>query len=153
MEISDWIALGSLAVSMIAFIQSFMADKKAKALDLRLKEIELEETNQQIEDRKKANIEVSVIESPKGRANVLRFYNKGQAIAKDINFDIPSDEGINNITLFKQNDYLPYPQLLPQQYFEVPYYDNGYLPHHTIQITWNDDFSKGRTNTMVVDLL
>lgn len=153
MEVSDWIAFGSLVVSVIAVIQSFLAGKKTKALDLRLKEMELEETQQQKEDRKKANIEVNVVETPRGKANVLRFYNKGQAIAKEVNFDIPSDEGVDHIQLIMRKDYLPYPQLLPQQCFDVPYRDFGDKPHQTIMITWNDEFSEGRTNTIVVDLL
>ena len=153
MEISDWIALGSLVVALIAFVQSVLAGRKAKALDLRLKEIELEENKQQMEDRKKANVEVNVVETPQGKANVLRFYNKGQALATDVCFSIPSDDGIDQIQLMMQKDYLPYPQLLPQQSFDVPYYDCGDKPHQTILITWNDDFATDRSNTVVVDLL
>lgn len=152
MEISDWIALGSLVVAVIALVLSVLTDRKAKALDLKLKEMELEENKQQMEDRKKANVEVNVVETPKGRSNVLRFYNKGQAIATNVYFSIPSDDGIDHIQLLMQKDYLPYPQLLPQQSFDVPYYDFGDKPHQTILITWDDDYAAKRTCKVVVNL-
>lgn len=152
MGISDWIALGSFVVALIALILSVLTGRKAKVLDLKLKEMELEENKQQMEDRKKANVEVNVIETPQGRANVLRFYNKGQAIATDVCFSIPSDDGIDQVQLLIQKDYLPFPQLLPQQSFDVSYYDFGDKPHQTILITWNDDFATDRSNTVVVDL-
>ena len=49
-------------------------------------------------------------------------------------------------------DYLPYPKLLHDQSFEVYYYDSSDKPHHTVAITWDDQFGKCRKKEMVLDL-
>ena len=138
-------------VSLIALIKSFVSDRKTKLLDLRLKEIELARKEQESIDEKKAAVEVNVVEASKS-SRKLRFYNKGKAVAKNIRFSIPSDEVSDRIQLHISNDYLPYPQLIPQQSFDVPYVDFSDLPHQTIVITWDDEFAKDRTVTMVIDM-
>ena len=149
---SDYIAAGSLLVAIIALIKSFLSDRKVKTLDVQLKEKELEHHKADEEDLKKADVEVEVIETGSKKMNVLRFYNKGQAAALNVSFDIISDEGVDDITLNMRDDYLPYPKLISFQKFEIPFYNNGYKPHQTIMITWDDEFSKGRIKEMVVDM-
>lgn len=61
---ANWIALLSAVISLIALIKSFLTDKKAKKLDLKLKEMQLQKHNQEEIDGKKANVEVSVVEMP-----------------------------------------------------------------------------------------
>ena len=151
-SVSDYIAAGSLLVAIIALIKSFLSDRKVKTLDVQLKEKELEHHKADEEDLKKADVEVEVIETGSKKMNVLRFYNKGQAAALNVSFDIISDEGVDDITLNMRDDYLPYPKLISFQKFEIPFYNNGYKPHQTIMITWDDEFSKGRIKEMVVDM-
>lgn len=91
MDVSDYIALGSLIVSIFALGISFFADKRAKKLDILLKQKDLEKKNQEEADEKKADIEVNMVQSPKGKLDFLRFYNKGLADAININFEITSD--------------------------------------------------------------
>lgn len=83
--------------------------------------------------------------------DILRFYNKGNSAALNINFSIPSDPE-DLISLNMTDDYLPYPKLLPQQNFDVRYYCSSHKPHQTILITWNDDFGKNRAKEMVIDM-
>lgn len=99
-----------------------------------------------------AKVEVNVVETAHKQANKLRFYNKGKAVAKNICFTIPTDKEAKDIHLSIRNNYLPYPLLLPQQSFDVSYIDCSHLPHQTIVITWEDDFSKDRKVEMVVDM-
>ena len=149
---SDYIAAGSLLVAIIALIKSFLSDRKVKTLDLQLKEKELERHKADEEDLKKADVEVEVIETGPKKMDVLRFYNKGQAAAVNVSFEITSDEGIDEITLNMRPDYLPFPKLLSFQKFEVPFYNDSSKPHQTIVITWDDEFAKGRSKEMVVDM-
>lgn len=149
---SDYIAAGSLLVAIIALIKSFLSDRKVKTLDVQLKEKELEHHKADEEDLKKADVEVEVIETGPKKMDVLRFYNKGQAAAVNVSFEITSDEGIDEITLNMRPDYLPFPKLLSFQKFEVPFYNDSSKPHQTIVITWDDEFAKGRSKEMVVDM-
>ncbi len=151
-NVSDYIAAGSLLVAIIALIKSFLSDRRVKKLDVLLKEKELQHHEADEEDMKKADVEVEVVETGSKKMNVLRFYNKGQAAALNVSFEITSDEGVDDITLNMRDDYLPYPKLISFQKFEVPFYNNGYKPHQTIVITWDDEFAKGRSKEMVVDM-
>lgn len=146
------ISVISVIISFVAVIVSIFSGRKTKQLDLKLKQIELANKEKESEESKKAFVEVNVVETPKGKANKLRFYNKGKAEARNIRFSIPSDDDIDKIELRMSQDYLPYPLLLPQQSFDVPYYDFSHMPHQIIVITWEDDFSKDRMVEMVVDL-
>ena len=151
-DISDYIAAGSLLVAVIALVKSFVADKKLKDLDIKLKKKELQHHEADEEESKKADIEVEVIETGPRQGNRLQFYNKGEATAFNVQFGIPSDDGVDEITLRMSPDYLPYPKLLSSQSFEIPYVYFGSKPHQTIVITWDDEYSKGRRKEMVVDM-
>lgn len=148
---ANWIALLSAVISLIALIKSFLTDRKAKNLDLKLKEMQLQKHNKEEIESKKADVEVNVIETPRGQNNKLRFYNRGKSVAHNINFEIPSDSN-DNIQLLMSKDYLPYPKLQPQQSFDIVYLDYASVPHHTIVICWDDDFSKNRSKEMVVTM-
>lgn len=146
------ISVIGVIVSLVAVAVSIFSGRKTKKLDLKLKQIELASKEKESEAIKKALVEVYVIETPSRQANKLRFYNKGKAIARNIRFTIPSDDETNDISLRMSNDYLPYPQLLPQQSFDIPYVIFGHSPHQTIIITWEDDFSMERKVKVVVDM-
>lgn len=153
MAFSDFVAAGSLLVAIVALIKSFMSDIKVNKLDIQLKEQELRQHMEDEADAKKANIEVEVIESvSSNRLNHLRFYNKGRASACNIAFEICSEGEDNTIILNIQEDYLPYPKLLPFQKFDVPFMNYGSKPHQTIKISWDDNFAKGRSEEIVVDM-
>ena len=151
-SVSDYIAAGSLLVAIIALIKSFLSDRKVKKLDVQLKEKQLELQRANEEDTKKADVEVEVIETAPKKWDVLRFYNKGRAAAINVSFEIPSDEGVDDIQLNMSPEYLPYPKLLSYQKFEIPFYNDGRKPHQTIVITWDDEFGQNRSKEMVVDM-
>ena len=149
--ISNWIALASVGLSLIALVKSFLTDRKAKKLDLLLKQQQVQKHDEEIIECKKADIEVNVVEMPRGSNNKLKFYNRGKAIAYNVKFKITSDTGAN-IQLFMDKNYLPFPKLLPQQCFDIVYVQFSHETHHTILMTWDDDFGKGRSKEMVVDM-
>lgn len=150
--ISDYIAAGSLLVAFVALVKSFLSDRRVKKLDVLLKEKELQHQEADEEDMKKADIEVEVIETAPKKLNLLRFYNKGQAEALNVSFEITTDKGVDEISLNMDSDYLPYPKLLPYQKFEIPFYNDSRKPHQTIVIAWDDEFGKGRKKEMVLDM-
>lgn len=149
--IADWIALVSVIISLIALVKSFLTDRKAKDLDLQLKQQQIQAHEQDVIESKKADIEVNVIQTPRGEMNSLRFYNKGKAIAMNIKFDI-TDDPEDNIMLRMSKDFLPYPMLHPQQSFDVRFLNQAKKPHQTIKIVWDDAYEKNRSKEMTVDM-
>lgn len=117
-----------------------------------LKQKELQHHEADEEDMKKADVEVEVIETSSKKLNKLRFYNKGKADAVNVSFEIISDTGVDEVMLRMNPNYLPYPKLISFQNFEVPFYNGSTKPHQTIVITWDDEFAKGRSKEMVVDM-
>lgn len=146
------ISIISVIISLAAVVVSIFSGRKTRQLDLKLKQMELSSKEKESEESKKAVVEVNVVETASKQANKLRFYNKGKAEARNICFTIPTDDEADDIHLRMSNDYLPYPQLLPQQSFDIPYINLSDLPHQTIVITWEDYFSKERKVEMVVDM-
>ena len=149
--IANWIALASVIISLVALVKSFLTDRKAKDLDLLLKEQQIQTHKQEAIESQKADIEVNVIQTPRGEMNCLNFYNKGKAIAQKINFEI-TDDPENDITLRMPKDFLPYPKLHPQQSFEIRFLNLGKKPHQTIKIVWDDAFEKNRSKEMTADM-
>lgn len=76
--ISNWIALASVAISLVALVKSFLTDRKAKNLDLQIKQQQIQSHEQAKIESQKADIEVNVVPTPRGEMNILRFYNKGK---------------------------------------------------------------------------
>lgn len=146
------ISITSVIISLAAVVVSIFSGRKTRQLDLKLKQMELSSKVKESEESKKAEVEVNVVETASKQANKLRFYNKGKAEARNIRFTIPTDDEADDIQLRMSNDYLPYPQLLPQQSFDIPYINFSNLPHQTIVITWEDDFSNERKVEVVVDM-
>ena len=146
------ISITSVIISLAAVVVSIFLGRKTRQLDLKLKQMELSSKVKESEESKKAEVEVNVLETASKQANKLRFYNKGKAVARNIRFIFPSDYEADGIQLRMRHDYLPYPQLLPQQSFDIPYINFSNLPHQTIVITWEDDFSNERKVEVVVDM-
>lgn len=151
-DTSNCIALASTVISLIALLKSFLTGRKAKQLDLLLKQQQLQQHEIEMNESKKADVEVNAILNSNGYGGILKFYNKGKAVASNVSFSIPSDEGVDNIRLRMSNDYLPYPKLQPQQGVQIKYQDSSGASHQTIHIVWNDEFAKGRAKDMVIDM-
>lgn len=149
--ISNWIALASVAISLVALVKSFLTDRKAKNLDLMLKQQQIQTHEQEKIASQKADIEVNVVHTPRGEKNILRFYNKGKAIAQNITFEI-IDDPEDFIKLHMSEDFLPYPKLHPQQSFDVRFLNFAQKPHQTIKLVWDDNFGKGQSKEMIADM-
>lgn len=152
MSVSLLVSIGSFAIAAISLIKSFFTDRRAKKLDLILKEKNVEETKLREENKKKADLEANIIETPSGKLNLLRIYNKGEHEAINVRMDISKQDENDEIHLNIENDYFPYPKLLAQQNIDIPYLTFTDVTHHTIRLTWDDAFEKNRFKEIVLDL-
>ena len=73
---ANWIALASVIISLVALLKSFLTDRKARRLDLQLKQQLLKKHEQETLENKKAEVEVNVVEIPKGACNNYVFITK-----------------------------------------------------------------------------
>jgi hypothetical protein len=121
MSVSLWISLVSVIIAAISLVKSFFTDRKAKKLDLILKEKNVEETKLREENKKKADLEANIIETPSGKLNLLRIYNKGEHEAINVRMNISKQDENDEIHLSIEDDYFPYPKLLAQQNIDIPY--------------------------------
>lgn len=152
MNASLLISLGSLIIAAISLVKSFFTDRKAKKLDLILKEKNVEETKLREENKKKADLEANIIETPSGKLNLLRIYNKGEHEATNVRMDISQQDENDEIQMNIEDDYFPYPKLLAQQNIDIPYLTFTDVAHHTVRLTWDDAFEKNRFKEIVLDL-
>lgn len=141
----------SLVIAGISLIFTIITTVRFQKLDMALKKNELDKNIQEKENLLKADIEANVVQGLRSQGNRLIFYNRGLADAENISFDITSDNE-DQIQLQINNAYLPYPKLIPQQSFEIHYFNFSHKPHHTIKITWDDAYGKHREKEMVIDL-
>lgn len=95
-----------------------MPYRKAKILDLKLKQQQIQAHELAKIESQKVDREVNVVEMPIGTNNKLKFYNKGMVVAYNVAFEITTDIE-NNIQMFMDKSYLPFPKLLTQQCFEI----------------------------------
>ena len=152
MSVSLLVSIGSLAIAAISLIKSFFTDRRAKKLDLILKEKNVEEAKQHEVNKKKANLEANIIETPSGKFNLLRIYNKGEHEATNVRMDISQQDENDEIQLNIEHDYFPYPKLLAQQNIDIPYLTFTNVTHHTVRLIWDDAFGINRFTEIVLDL-
>lgn len=152
MNASIWISLGSLIIAAISLVKSFFTDRKAKKLDLILKEKNVEDTKLREENKKKADLEANIIETPSGKLNLLRINNNGEHEAINVRMDISKQDENDEIHLSIEDDYFPYPKLLAQQNIDIPYLTFSNDTHHTVRLTWDDAFEINRSKEIVLDL-
>ena len=90
MEIAGLIV--SLIALSLAIFTYFKHDLKIKKQDTLLKSYQIEKINQEREQAKKAIIEANVIKHNKGK-RIVKIYNKGKSLAKNVNVYIPKNNG------------------------------------------------------------
>lgn len=147
------ISLGSFIVAVVSLVKSFFTDRKTKKLDLIIKQQNVADRQQREENSRKAEMEANVVDTPSGKPNILRLYNKGESEALNVKMSVSSENDNDDIELnIDEDTYFPYPKLLPQQNIDIPYLAFSDLPHHTVKITWDDAFDKDRSKEIVLDL-
>ncbi|MBO4427586.1 MAG: hypothetical protein J5771_03785 [Bacteroidales bacterium] len=151
MIVSDYISTVSVLIALSAFIKSLFSGRKVKKLDLELKKRELRDREVEEAEKKKADINVCVLEKSGADSSIMRLTNTGATEARRVMVEILQN-GEKEITFNVFKEYLPYPKVQPLQSFDIPYSVYGYKPHYLIRISWDDDYANGREKHMVVDL-
>ena len=133
--ISCVVAVASAVFALVKFVSY---DKKLTSLDTAIKEYQLKNIKDEEELSKRAFVEANAYYH-KQDLTIVKFYNKGKAIARNINF-----ETLDDIRL--QAPYaeqlLPYSVLNPQESFELKIRTWSNKVVCQIKITWEDDCGK-----------
>lgn len=145
MNTSNWIALGSLIVSVVSILWTWSTSRQLKRQQLRLNEQQLAKNKEEEETKKKAK-PVAELE---GRLlnTAIRFTNKGPADARNLRFEDPA----NNITISPSES--AFPDCLSQgSSFRVCIFHTNIPPDgkHTITLIWDDDFAKDNKKEQIL---
>lgn len=149
MDVSNWIALVAVVISVIGGLFSFFNNRKLNIQQKQINDIILAKEEKEKNNQKKAFIEASCIPH-KGQSTVM-VYNKGNAIAHNIRIEFPYDE--KDGLLFRNLPF-PYPQMNPQAQgteFCINLNSGHVNPVH-IKFIWDDEFANNNEMTQILTL-
>ncbi|MDR1881774.1 MAG: hypothetical protein LBR26_03210 [Prevotella sp.] len=132
MNISIFIALGSLIVASIALIRTLKIDRKISI------------------EHKKAIIRAKGYKSD--RIWIVRIWNDGIAIARNIRFESDDIEKDDGIQLRIEKGKIPYPLLNKGDSFEIyAALSDGRNPVPKIKFVWDDEYKKDNKREQVLE--
>lgn len=141
--------IAGLIISILAIIFSLITylihDIKIKKQEKLLNEYQLNKIAEEKQESLKASIEANVIKV--GGDRIIKFYNKGKSIAKDVEIIIPE---IHEIQITDN----PCPiDIRPQNGIEILLYLLGGYPNK-IEITfkWKDNFKEDNVVTQMLQI-
>lgn len=143
--------LASLIISILALIGTvytyFVHDRKIKRQEAIINEYQLAKFKEEEEENKKAQICGNIVKYDSGK-RVLKFYNRGKAMATNINI-----QGLNIQAIDIYDNILPYELLNPQDYAEITFRIIMNAPS-TIKLTytWDDAYQTGNSSTQILPL-
>lgn len=137
------IALLALTLSLFTYIKH---DLKIKKQDALLKNYQLEKIKVEKEQEQKAIIEANVVTDHKGR-KIIKVYNKGKSIAKDVNVILPQNEDFEAI-----NNPCPI-DIKPQNGIEIILIVFNSCPDKVkINFEWKDNFKDKNVDCQMIQL-
>ena len=137
--ITYFVPIITLVISIVSLFFSIRVPK----IDMKIKEYDLtikKYINEEIEksNKKEAIIEAKIIKISDGKYRI-RVYNKGNAIAYNVDYSIP--EKYNIITT---NEVTPYEELKPKDSFdELVIITMQSLSKYEVCLEWNDEEGNG----------
>lgn len=124
-----------LALGFSLFIY-FKHDSKIKKQSALINEYQIDQIKEEKQKSQKAIIEGNLIKGSRGK-RVLKVYNKGRSIARDVNVIIPETKGF----LMNGSHVSPI-ELRPQQNMDIDFIITMGAPDIlTVEFNWKDDFS------------
>jgi len=146
-------AIAGLVISCFALLWGlftyFKHDKKIKSQDEKIKQYKLELIEKQKENEKKAIIEAYIIKGESYK-RIIKVYNKGKAIAKNVNVILPE---INNFHV----SHNPCPiDIRPQNNIDIEI--RAFMSKDNInskidiEFEWSDDFCELNTDRQTIQL-
>lgn len=153
MEVADFISLISMLIAAGAFLYTYFVDRRVKAQEIALNDIQIKKHKEEETESKKAVIEANIYKSGKSSWK-MKVYNKGKSSASNIRFisdDIEKDN--SGITIYISNGTLPYPLLHPQTSFELPVaLYSGHNPVPRIKFIWDDEYGENQEREQILNL-
>lgn len=138
----------SIAAILWSLVTYFVHDRKIKQQEARINEYQLEKIKNEEEENKKALICGNIVKGSNG-LRILKIYNKGKAIARNVDIQLSDPEAIN----IYSNKVLPYEFMHPQDSLDFRFYIVK-IPETTVKITftWDDDFKSENERTQILPL-
>lgn len=145
------IAAISLLVAIIALVKSSKAEKlqnKVNALELKIKEYELEQIAKEKEEANLTCVEARAITIGKGKHR-LKVWNSGNATAYNVTAKFDGDPHI----ILMDQDKQPFEELASQKSYELVMirYD-GSASKFRVITEWTDESGKQHTKSQMCDL-
>lgn len=138
----------AIAISIFSFYESRKVNKvqlRLNEMEEKLKKYELEEIEKFREAANRSIIEARIYNFSKGKYR-LKIWNSGQAIAYNVNFEVPDE--LKGIVL---RDKVPFEVLEPGKSFEehiIVY--NGIPRKFSMKTSWNDEASNEYEKVQIV---
>lgn len=153
METADFISLISMLIAAGAFLYTYFVDRRVKAQEIALNDIQIKKFKEEEAESKRAVIEANIYKSGKCSWK-MKVYNKGKSSARNIRFISDDIEKENSgIKIFISNGTLPYPLLHPQTSFEMPVaLYMGHNPVPRIKFIWDDDYGDNQEREQILNI-
>ena len=138
-------------ISILALVLSgytyFKHDHKIKKQEKILNDYQINEIEAKRIESKKAKIEAQVVKNNEWN-NAIKVFNKGQALARNVNVIIADQEG------FKiRNSPCPI-DVKPQHSFEIVLFlSTNYPEKILLELEWDDDFKEKNRDQQYIQLL
>lgn len=141
----------SLALSILAIIGTaftyFKHDRKIKEQEKTINDYQLEKIKEEKVQKTQAIIRASLIKGNKGH-RILRVYNKGQAIARNVRLIIKDEPDY----LYSTNPF-PFPALNEHENVDLNISLHSGTPDNiSIEILWDDESATDNKHSQVVQL-
>ena len=152
MNVSDWIALLSFAVSSFALGWSAITGKKLKKQEIKLNEFQLEKIKEESISKKRALI-CAVVESLNSRYKVI-VSNQGSATATNIRFESSAiDDDDSGLIFLIDDERFPYPMLNQGECFTlyVTPTEERTVSNPMITFIWDDEYQKDNKRKQALD--
>lgn len=139
------------AISILALVLSgytyFKHDQKIKKQEKILNDYQINEIESKRIESRKAKIEATVVKN-KDWQNAIKVYNKGQAIARNVNVKIENNDGFR----IRKN---PCPiDVKPQHSFEIILFlSTNYPEKIKLNLEWDDDLKEKNCDQQFIQLL
>jgi len=123
-------------------------DRKIKIMDKRIKEYQIDSFEKQKIDQKKAIIEANFVKGSNGK-RIVKVYNKGKAIARNVNVNFSEMEGVH-----VSSNPLPI-DIRPQNSIDIKivlFMSSNRKDKIDLTFTWSDDFCESNQSIQTIPL-
>ena len=150
MDISDWIAFGSLLIALCSALGSFLSNRKKWRDQSEINRRILQEYSDKEDNRKKALIRAEAFKTGQGWR--IRITNNGEGVAHNIRF--VSEDIENDGAIIVSMPVGKYPILNQGDSWNIAMHlANGHNPAPIVKLIWDDEFGKDREREQALDLI